>query len=136
MIRTNLAAVFTAWSMADDPVLTKSVTKILLAFEYYQPSIGYVPGLEKIAFFYRKIADEPSAFSLMFNTLFNSKLIWCYLEGRKTVAEQCLKVLERMVLTKPQLKKAYECNKPYLDKFLMEQGSFIYLDVFDPSIVE
>lgn len=136
MIRTNLTTVSASWSMAEDQVLTKSVTKMLLVFEYYQPSIGYVPGLEKIALFYRKLADEPTAFTLMFNTLFNSKLIWCYLEGRKTVAEQCLAILEKLVAAKPALKKSYECNKAYFHKFLMEYGSFIYLDVFDPSIVE
>lgn len=121
--------------MADQAMIL-SVVRVLLVFEYYQPNIGYVSGLEKIVFFYRKLTDEPNTFLLLYNTLFNSKLMWSAFEGKKTLTELNLQVLEKMCSKNAQIKESYRINKLPFEKFLLEYGVFLYLDVFDFNVVE
>ena len=93
-------------------------------------------GLEKIAYFYRKLTDEATSFQLLYNTLFNSKLIWSYLEGKKTITELNLNLLEKMCSKYQHLRKSYELNRIHFERLLLEQGCLLYLDLFDPAIVE
>lgn len=105
-------------------------------FEYYQPNLGYVPGMEKIAYYLRKLSDEPTAFHLLYNLLFTSKLIWGFLESKKTMTEQNLSILDKMCNRYTTVRKSYEINRLPLEKFFLEHGCFLYLDVFDPNTVE
>lgn len=64
-----------SWQI-DDPELEQSITAMMLIFEMYQPDIGYVPGMEKIALFLRKIMEESTAFIIFFNVIFASPFMW------------------------------------------------------------
>lgn len=133
----NLALFLKQWGQsAEDPAVIQSSIRVLLAFELYQPNIGYVPGLEKIVYFLRKLGDEPSTFLLLFNFLFNSRMIWGYLDAKKTITEQYLAVFEKLVQRQSLVRKSYELNKTVFDKFFLSHACYLYLDVFDPSTVE
>lgn len=137
IIKTNLVQVLKDWGqVGEDHQVVEETIRVLLVFEYYQPNLGYVPGMEKIAYYLRKLSDEPTAFHLFFNILFNSKLIWGFLEAKKTITEQNLSILEKMCNRYPNARKSYEVNRLPLEKFFLEYGCFLYLDVFDPTVVE
>lgn len=135
-MRSNIREVLAKWELPEDPAYVLSVLKILLVFESYQPNIGYVPGLEKLAVFFKKSCDESTAFSMMYNILFSSKLLWAYFEGKKTITELNLQLLEKVVTRNPQLKKSYETNRDYFERFFIEAGCMLYLDMLDFPTVE
>ncbi len=136
MIRSNIRLSLESWGLSEDKPLEQSVARILLVFEYYQPNIGYVPGLEKIVLFFRKLTDEPSAFVLLYCSLFNSKLLWSFMEGKKTLTEFNLQILEKMCTHNAKLAKSYETNKSIFERFFVEKATLLFVDVFDPAIVE
>lgn len=137
IMNSNLKEVLNAWGqVGEDQAVIQGTLKVLLVFEYYQPNIGYVPGMEKLAYFLRKLSDEPSAFHLFYNLLFSSKLIWGFLEAKKTITELNLGILEKMIQKNQNMKKSYEINKLVFEKFFLEYGCCFYLDVFDPTTIE
>ena len=137
MIESGITQVLEVWGLTEESsALVKSVARILLVFEYYQPNIGYVPGMEKIVLFLRKLTDDSTSFILFYNVLFNSKLMWSYLEGKKTLTEFNLEILEKMCGTAPGLKKTYEVNRQKFERFFLQHAPFVYLDVFEPAIIE
>lgn len=136
IIRSNIKDTLSRWAVPEDPAMILSVVKVLLVFESYQPNIGYVPGLEKIALFLMKNCDEPTAFTMLYNILFSSKLLWAYFEGKKTITELNFQLLDRVITNNPQLKKSYEINRDHLERFLIEAGCLLYLKVLDFSTVE
>lgn len=112
-----------------------SALKVLLVFEVYQPSIGYVPGIEKIALFLVWQLDEATAWEVLHNILFSSKLLWAWFEGKKTMTELNLQLLEKMVTRVPQIKTPYEINKAHLERFILEHAPILFLDVLDSNTV-
>lgn len=137
IIQQNLAAFLDRWGQSSEDVgIINSTIRVLLAFEYYQPNIGYVPGLEKIVYYIRKLSDEATAFYLLFNFLFNSRFLWGYVEAKKTITEQHLAVFEKLCNHYPALRKSFELNKLIFQKFFVTYSTTFFLDVFDPSTVE
>lgn len=136
MIKTNIRLALENWGLSEDPTLAQSVARVLLVFEYYQPNIGYVPGLEKVVLFFRKLTDEPSAFFLLYNSLFTSRLLWSFMDGKKTLTEFNLQILEKMCTQNAKLAKSYETNRRIFERFFIEFATLLFVDVFDPAIVE
>jgi len=76
MISKKIEQMTKVWMMEEDKEFNESCLRMMLIFELNQPDVGYVPGMEKIAMFLRKISSEVEAFIVMFNMIFAYPFVW------------------------------------------------------------
>lgn len=137
VIRQHLQASISRLSISEDDSFVESAVLILLVFEFFQPNIGYCLGMEKLVLFLRKLFDEATTFLLFYNMLFNSRFIWSYYEAKKTITEQYLELLDRLVSqSSTEAKRSFECNQAKLQRFFLVHAPTMYLEVFDPPTIE
>ena len=76
LISKKIVEAMKSQKMEEDPDFNQSCLRMLLIFELNQPDVGYVPDMETVVMFLRKLAPEDQAFIIFFNLIFSYTLIW------------------------------------------------------------
>ena len=136
MIGKRIKEAMNLSAMDDDEEFKESCLRILLIFEFNQPDLGYVPGMEVLVMFLRKLESEVETFITFFNIVFSYPAIWSIYSQDHIQLKIYLNILDQLCKKLPERKLVYEVNRQHLEKFFVEEGSTLFVGVFEPSVIE
>lgn len=118
--------------------IKESVVKMMLVFEYLHPDIGYVIGMERVAFFIRSMVgiDEDTGFFILYNLYFSCDFLWTTLSAEASLLNHYLMVLKALVDTYTNFKEMYAINRQHFERFFMESSQTLFVGILAPDIIE
>ena len=136
LIQSTVQKSLSEWQIDQNPKFKESIITMMLVFEMSQPDIGYVPGMEKLAIFLRKMMEEDSAFIIFFNIIFSSNFLWSIYEQNQERICQYLQLFGRFICYESSYENSFQTNKFIYQKFLVEEASTLFLNIIDTSLTE
>ena len=139
IIETSLAAYAREMHLElDNQEVVQGVVRMLLVFEYLHPDIGYVIGMERLAFFLRSMVgiEEESAFIIMYNIYFSCDFLWATLSCDANLLGHYMAVLRKMIETYSDFKEMYAVNRQHFERFFIESAQTLFVGLLTPEIVE
>lgn len=118
--------------------MKESVTRMMLAFEYLHPDIGYVIGMERVAFFLRSMVgfEEDTGFIILYNLYFSCDFLWTTLSAEANLLSHYLMVLKTLVDTYTNFKEMYAVNRAHFERFFIECSQTMFVGILSPEIIE
>lgn len=120
------------------PDTVEAIVRMLLIFEYLQPDVGYVIGMERTAFFIHSMVglEEDTAFIIMYNLYFSGEFLWTTLSAEANLLKHYLFVLKNLVDTYTTCKDMYAVNRHHFERFFVECSQTLFIGVLSPEIIE
>lgn len=139
IIETSLAACIKDLNLGTDKQdVNQSIIRMLLVFEYLHPDVGYVIGMERLAFFLRSMVgiEEETAFIIMYNIYFSSEFLWATLSGDSTLLNHYMNVMKNLVESFSEFKEMYAVNQQHFERFFIESSQTFFVGILTPEIIE
>lgn len=116
----------------------QSIVRMLLVFEYLHPDLGYVVGMEKLAFFLRSMVgiEEDAAFIVMYNIYFSCEFLWATLAGDAASLTHYMAGLRKLVDQYSDFKEMYALNRQHFERFFIESSQTFFVGIFTPEVIE